>query len=95
MVYCRSLLGYGRLYVLRYKICKLYPSLMVRQILFGLSSLRHERDHHSETVNEESEDLVQDGHADAGFEDKEDGVHNYHCARLTFGLLMMCFSEGG
>ena len=85
----------------RYKICKLYPSLMVRQMLFGLSSLRHERDHHSEneqqadseTVNEDSEDLVQDEHADAGFEDKEDGVHNYHCARLTFGLLMMCFSD--
>lgn len=101
MVYCRSLLGYGPLYVRRYKICKLYPSLMVRQILFGLSSLRHERDHHSEneqqadseTVNEDSEDLVQDEHADAGFEDKEDGVHNYHCARLTFGLLMMCFSD--
>lgn len=46
-------------------------------------------------MNEDSEDLVQDEHADAGFEDKEDGVHNYHCARLTFGLLMMCFSEGG
>ena len=70
MVYCRSLLGYGPLYVLRYKICKLYPSLMVRQILFGLSSLRHERQADSETVNEDSEDLVQDEHADAGFEEK-------------------------
>ena len=96
-----SLLGYGHLYVLRYKICKLYPSLMEPKILFGLFSLRHERDHHheneqqadSETVNEDSEDHIPDKHADAGVEDKEDGVHNYHCARLTFGLLMMCFSD--
>lgn len=74
---------------------------MEPKILFVLSSLRHERDHHheneqqadSETVNEDSEDHAQDEHADAGVEDKEDGVHNYHCARLTFGLLMMCFSD--
>ena len=66
------------------------------QILFGLTSFRHERDHHheneqqadSETVNVQSEQQ-----ADAEVEDKEDGVHNYHCARLTFGLLMMCFSD--
>ena len=114
-----------------------FAQFSIHQIFFGLSSLRHERDHHhcsvaqsmvsanhwlggiktyrlswyltrvsysanhassnwvhgnkqqadSETVNEDSEDHIHDKHADAGVEDKEDGVHNYHCARLSFGLL--------
>lgn len=80
-------------YICRFQCGKTYKRKPARN--------RHERDHHSEneqqedseTVNEDSEDLVQDEHAAAGFEGKEHGVHNYHRTRLTFGLLMMCFSD--
>ena len=35
-----------------------------------------------------------DGELDANqHSTSEDCVHNYHCARLTFGLLMMLFSD--
>ena len=34
-----------------------------------------------------------DQHTDVDVEGKEDSVHNYHCARMTFGLLMMFFSD--
>lgn len=68
-------------------------------------NFRHEKDKHNGnehqnivnagTESDYTEDHApcKDQHVDSTVEEKEDYVHNYHCARLTFGLLMMLFSD--
>ena len=59
---------------------------------------RHEHNQHPEdevnaVTGNEADVHCSDQDTDADVEEREDAVHNYHCARMTFGLLMMFFSD--
>lgn len=65
-------------------------------MFFGLY-FRHEQNQHPEEVTNTGNGIEANVHANDEHTDDdvegEDFVHNYHCARMTFGLLMMFFSD--
>jgi len=66
-------------------------------MFFGLY-FRHEQNQHPEEVTNTGNGIEANVHANDEQKDDEDVegedfVHNYHCARMTFGLLMMFFSD--
>ena len=62
-------------------------------IIFRHEHNQHPEDEANAVAGNEADVHGSDQHTDADVEEREDAVHNYHCAWMTFVLFMMFFSD--